>query len=218
MYYRELVEKTNDYLNNSPISVEHEINDRKEMQKQLNRIFGNYWDQEVELSDMRLKQGGEYEFLLYSSKKKDSTENFVIIKNDKPLYKYEYTKCSVPNCLASHYEIKETIYIEGTRRIENRITEKNWGNGDVDVKEITILNYKGSIYSRHKYTLYIMNSTISFKNHDQIWIQGEDTFDYRLESVNDNISKILNKISDRINCIYGGVCVKQYNIKRKNNR
>ena len=34
---------------------------------------------------------------------------------------------------------KETIYIEGTRRIENRITEKNWGNGDVDVKEITIL-------------------------------------------------------------------------------
>ena len=63
-----------------------------------------------------------------------------------------------------------------------------------------------------------MNSTVSFKNHDQIWIQGEDTFDYRLESVNENISKILNKISDRVNCIYGGVCVKQYSIKRKNNR
>ncbi len=219
MNYRELLDRTSEYLKNSQISVEHEITDRKEMIAQLNRVFGSYWDKEVELSDMRLRQGGEYEFLDYTSKKKDSTRNYVIVKNGRPLFKYEHTECNTHGFWGSYAEVKKSLYMEGTRRIENRVTEKTWGNNDVEVTDITILNYKGSSYSRHNYTLYTTRvGIISFKNHDQIWIQGENTFDYRLESVIDTITKAKDKINDGVNCIFGGVCVKQYNIKRKNNR
>lgn len=220
--YIDTMQKIGEIIEKSRITFSTRIEDRNEQLKLLNCIFGNNFDESAEISHMSLEQTDGYAFLTYESKSKNSSQNLVIIRDNKPLFRGEYIENFDFKHDASYYETINTIYRDGTSKIENRIIERKWMvddiiGTDVDVTEVTILNFKDNKYSRHNYTLYSnKNKIISFKNHNQIWLECEQTFEYRLNLIKNNILKVQNVINDRLNYILSGEDVKKYEIKRKN--
>ena len=223
--YSELMDKKNKFLKQySGIAIE-EYKTRLEQEKVLDHIFGNSWNRKEKIVFMNIEQGfdiignkPDVKFLTYETIGKTNTINMVIFKNDKKLFKVEYSVGKDNGYI--YYENKCTAYMMDTSRIESKFIEKTIPEemlpDGVYGTNITVMNFKRGIYSRHHYRLYSLdNNIVSFVNHNEIHLNSEPGFNQRLDIIKGNIDYAKETLNNRLLGILNGEDVKVYHINRK---
>lgn len=224
--YFDITEKINELRSKSNVTVTNNITDKYEKDSLLRKVFKNKYHEELDIFNMTLEQLDKYSILSYCTKEMTpSVEkiNIVILDKQTPLLKVEsYSEWYRNNPGVETEEYVYSVYDEDSSKLKNRLKVKNSILDGMVVKEIKILNKQEDgirSYTRHNYRIYTNvrnNEVLGFVNHDKVWLKGALSFEQRLATINENINKVSNIISDSFEELVNGEKVKQYEIKRKN--
>jgi len=144
-------------------------------------------------------------------------EIIVLIKENKPIFKMEHHEKK--NSEVNYYEDIYSIYKEKSSYLDSRIYNKSLQSSNFLTSNITILDssdFKTRQYHRKEYSFNVTDEKIiSLRTSNNMYLEGENNFEYRLSSVISQINQVYRKINCRLENIIFEDKVKEYQIKRK---
>jgi hypothetical protein len=145
------------------------------------------------------------------------TECILILEDDNPIFKM--THHEKENNTSIYQEDSYAIYQENTSYLTSKINFSTLKQNDFEIDNILLLDmvdHSTREYYQKKYYLYKQNgNTNILKMNNQIYLEGENSFCSRIDTINNLVNLVSDKIKNRLEEILLEERVKEYHISRK---